>query len=206
MKPVRMLRIVLLCLCVPCVLASCAPAAQPSGPIVPTEHTKSAQEYMISAMDIGETYQDLGEGEGLDWKGNVDKVHLFSPDGLKSAYFRNIQDPDAGVQGLTVRHHVAVYESLEAAVAAFELAKEGTRDAWHGTTEPQEQDVPFGDSSWGMRLTWRWVTGAETALYGSIVRYQYLLAHFVLTAGDLSDEDIATYQQLVQDRLYEVGG
>ena len=76
----------------------------------------------------------------------------------------------------------------------------------HDYLDPQEQNVSFGDSSWGMKATWRWVGRGDSILVTSIVRYKNLLAHLALNAGELSEDEMETYQQLVQDRLYQVGG
>ena len=168
---------------------------------------RTTQDLLLGADDLGGAVPMLSEGTYAVWKSGAAWKQVFFPEeGLRDSRWRLFRASGEGYGALTLREHILVYESAEAAGAALYSARrqftsnpmylqEGGLQA---PVQPYERvTTTYGDETWGVA----WVDLYGVRGYAALVRYGNTVLLLNISGRDLTLQAVQRYHRLIEARI-----
>ncbi len=168
---------------------------------------RTTQDLLLGAEELGGGLSLLSEGTYAMWKASASWKQVFFPEeGLRDSQWRLFRASGSGYGALTLRQHLLLYESADAAQAALNSARQQfTHNPMYlqeggpkAAVQPyQRVTTTYGDETWGVA----WVDLYGVRGYAALVRYGNTVLLLNISSRDLTLQEVQRYHRLIEARI-----
>lgn len=168
---------------------------------------RTAQDLVLGAEELGGGLSLLSEGTYAIWKASAAWKQVFFPEEqLTSSHWRLFRGAGSGHGALTLREHILLYESADAAQAALNAARQQfTHNPMYlqeggpkAAVQPyQRVTTTYGDETWGVA----WVDLYGVRGYAALVRYGNTVLLLNISSRDLTPQAVQRYHRLIEAQI-----
>jgi hypothetical protein len=168
---------------------------------------RTTQDLLLGADELGGGLSMLSEGTYAMWKASAAWKQVFFPEeGLRDSQWRLFRASASGYGALTLRQHLLLYDSADAAGAALNSARQQfTHNPMYlqeggpkAAVQPyQRVTTTYGDETWGVA----WVDLYGVRGYAALVRYGNTVLLLNISSRDLTSQVVQRYHRLIEAHI-----